>query len=693
MNSVGATALPLIDNVEMTDESENSLHTLTAVFAIIFATGLFLLHFFKFPVDATILDTQVSMHNLESTRAQGMFYLALLGLFATICAVVLLWPNAKIIPRVGRVDQALTAVVVIAAICLGSWSGRFLFGFLSAAALLTFSRMSWFDPIPSVWTRSSIMRGRPFAGILFWLLIGSVFVYLIVFLIAPLAMPLSIHGVPELLAVESHYATTVLPGFDLICCSEVGAIERARYGLGMPLLTALALKGLAFFGISNTALVQAVKLYQLIAVVMICILSFLTNRKYFPYVMALALAMTAYTLSNVGVAVWYPNQSGIRYIPLLASLIVLVLEMRRAQLRIWLLASAAAIFVIMCPETGLATTAGYIVAAVLKRYAPKTPIASIAGTFMWFGAVFALTMMAGSVLIIEPILKNSSGGLFQFMALFVTSGYSGLVDKPSMMATLLFFVATTAVLRSVWRARSGVLLSVDAYEAAVGTIMLVWLMYYVNRMAGWNLWFQWVLLALLIAPRITLGGWQQLFQKPLRFGVTLPMVVACLISGQLTDSFSQFAYQAAGRLVRWQHLGCDDGMILDGKCLPRLRGSRFELQINALTNEYSPAETLVLSGVLTHARLHGFNDGFPWYEPMEVVRKKEVEEIVNWIEMRGPKYILADDPSYDIALAAPEHSRQIQSYLPRLVSYCEVRRDAGWIILERVVKSRVELLY
>jgi hypothetical protein len=296
-------------------------------------------------------------------------------------------------------------------------------------------------------------------------------------------------------------------------------------------------------------------------------------------------------------------------------------------------------------------------------------------------------MMAGSVVIIEPILKNSSGGLFQFMALFVTSGYSGLVDKPSTTATLLFFVATTAVLRSVWRARSGVLLSVDAYEAAVGTIMLVWLMYYVNRMAEWNLWFQWVLLALLIASRITLGGWQQLFLKPLRFGVTLPMVVACLIGGQLTDSFSQFAYQAAGRLVRWQHLGCDDGMILDGKCLPRVRRSRFELQINALTEGYSPAETLVLSGVSTYARLHGFNDGFPWYEPMEVVRKKDVEEIVNWIEMRGPKYILTDDPSYDIALAAPEHSRQIQSYLPRLVSYREVRRDAGWIILERVVKS------
>ena len=230
-------------------------------------------------------------------------------------------------------------------------------------------------------------------------------------------------------------------------------------------------------------------------------------------------------------------------------------------------------------------------------------------------------------------------------------------------------------------------MSVDAYEAAIGTIMLVWLMYYVNRMAEWNLWFQLVLLALLIAPRITFEGWRQLFRKPLRYGVTFSMIIVCLIGGQLISSSFQFTRQAIGWFGA-QNQSCGDGMILDGKCLPWLRGSKFELQINALTEGYSPAETLVLSGVSTYARLHGFNDGFPWYGPMEAIRKKDVELIVDWIEKHGPKYILADDPSYDIALAAPEHSRQIQSYLPHLVSYREVRRDAGWIILERVAPRR-----
>lgn len=671
----------------MTNVSERSLRTVTAIFSITFAIGLFLLRFFKFPLDPSLLDTQVRLLNLESTRAQSIYYVTLLGLFAAICAAILLRPNAKIIPSMDRAEQVLVVAVVIAAIFLGSWSWQFFFGFFFVAALIIFSRTRGSAPISIIWTRSSFVQKLPWAGILFWLLIGLVFIYIAVFLIAPMTTPLLVQRAVELPRIEGHYAVSVLPGFDFICCSEVGKIERANYGLGIPLFTAWALGVFSFLGLPDTALVQSVKLNQLIAVLLICILSFLANRKYFPYVMALALGMTAFTLSNVGIAVSYPNQSGIRYIPILVSLVVLVLELRRTQLRIWLLAPASAIFVIMNPETGLATTAGYMVAAVLKKYNPKSPITSVAETVVQYGAFFAVTMLVGSALIVESILKNSSDGLFQFMVLFTTSSYGGLVDKPSLMATLLFLIATTSVLRAVCRARCGVLLSVDAYEAAVGTIMLVWLMYYVNRMAEWNLWFQPVLLMAMIAPRIALNRWQQLFRKPLRLGVTFSMIVACLIGGQVTSSSSQFAYQAA-EWLRWQHLGCGEGVVLDGKCLPWFRGSKFELQMNALTEGNYPAETIVLSGMSTYARLRGFNDGFPWYDPMEVVRQQEVEGIVNWIETRGPKYILADDPSYDIARAVPEHSRQIQYYLSLLVSYREVRRSAGWVIMERIANSR-----
>ena len=156
------------------------------------------------------------------------------------------------------------------------------------------------------------------------------------------------------------------------------------------------------------------------------------------------------------------------------------------------------------------------------------------------------------------------------------------------------------VLRSVWRARKGKLQATDIHEAAVGSIMLVWLMYYVNRMSEWNLWFELVLLVLLIAPRLSLSAASLWFLRPVKFdGLTL--VIVCLIGGQAAASATKFILFAKEG-IRSQQLGCNEGASLDGKCLPWLKDSNFEFQIKALTEKYSPADTLVLSGVPARCR-------------------------------------------------------------------------------------------
>ncbi len=667
-----------------TYDAESSILTLTAAFTMIFALGLFSLHLFDFPLNAEILDCHVRRLNLESTRAQVMFYLTLLGLFAAICGAALIWPNAKMMPNITRVHPLLLIVVVVVAIFLGSWSKRFLLGFSFFALLIFFSRTHWFDQLIAARMESRIPLFQLFTGRGFWLL--TVSIYIIFFLILPLATPFPIQDGAQLRAMEGHYAVTVIPGFDFLCCSEVGTIERANYGLGMPLFTALSLKLFSLFGLPDTVLVRVVMLSQVVAVAMICVLSFLVNRKYCLYVMALALGMTTFILSNVGPVLVFPNLTGIRYIPILVSLILLVLEMRREHWRVWLLASASAVLVIMSPETGLATTAGFIVALLLKRYDTRMPIISLSKTLVIFMVTFMVTGMAGSALLIDPILKNGSGGLFQFLALFIKDGYGGMVDKPSLVASLLFFVAATKVLQSVWRTRNGFVTSLDAYEAAIGTIMLVWMIYYINRMAESNLWFQFVLLTLLIAPRVTHDFWRYLLQKPLKNWAMFAMVMACLIGGQLIGSSAYLAW-ITGKWAKCQYTKCGDSVVLDGKYLPWFPGSQFELQMNALKEKYSPTNTIVLTGFSTYARLRGFNDGFPLYSPGEVVLRKDIDELVNWIEMHGTQYILADDPAYDIGSTAPEHCLLIQSYLPKLASYQEVRRDDGWIVLERFVKS------
>ena len=667
----------------ITREPERSLQALAATFTIAFAVGLFVLHLFKFPLDATFLDSHVRVLRLESSRAQVAFYLTMLCLLATACAALLLSPNAKIILSVRGADQILAISVVIAAIVLGSWARSFLSGFLSVAALLICSRASWLGRPSSAWKWLSLMSSQRFGGVLSWFFIGIVFVYFTIFLVFPFTTPLLITGASESVWVESHYALTVLPGFDLVCCPTVGMIERSNYGPALPLLTAFALKALPLAGIPDTTLVQAVKMFQIVAAAIICVLSFLVNRKASPYVMALALGMTAFMLGNATSAIGYPNQTGIRYVIFLVSILVLVLETRRAQSRIWLLASASALFVLMSPETGVAATAGYVVAAVLKGYISTSPIASIARTLTRFGAVFATTTVVGLFLIVGPILKAPSGGGLQFLTLFA-GGYGGLVDNPNMAAILLFFFATTAVLRGVWRARERTLSWADVHEAAVGTMLLVWLTYYVNRMAEWNLWFDFVLLVLMIAPRLTLEGWQLMVREPLRPGLTQPMIIACLIVGQLVHSSSQLARDVAGH---WR-LDRSDGVISDGMCLRGTYGREFTSKFAVLTEKYSPTEALVLSGSPTHVRLLGFNKGFPWHEPFgEIVREKDVDALVNWIEKQGPNQVLADDPASVIAQAAPERNRHIQSMLARLISYRESGSDGGWVVLERVIKT------
>ena len=663
---------------------EPNFFVVASVFMLVFTVGLFILHFFKFPVDATILETHVRLLNLESTRIQTTLYLTLLSLFAIICAITLLFPSIRMIPRATHLDPLIMILVMVMAIVLGSWSRAFYLGFLVVTAALIVLRARWPIIEQDPWSKLASGRWMQLAGrIIFWLMIGGLGCYFIIFVLSPLGTPLLIHNALELRGIETHYSVTVLPGFDLVCCSGEGTVQRINYGVAMPLLTAIALKIFSFFGGSVTDLVWAVKFNQLIAAAMICVLSYLLNKKNYPYIMALVLGLTAFTLSNVGQAVGYPNQSGIRYVPALAALIVLVLELRRIKLRIWLLASVAALAVIMNPETGMATTVGYVVAVILKGHIPQAPIISTMRTLAWFMVIFVIVLTVGSNLFLEMILRDAPGGLLQFLILFTTGGYGGMVDKPSAVASLIFLAAITIVLRSVWRAREGTLQSTDIYEAAVGSIMLFWLMYYVNRMAEWNLWFELVLLVLMIAPRLTLNNGSLLFRRSAQFG-GVSMVVACLIGGLVASSVAQFM-PLAKEGIRWQRVGCNEGDSLDGKCLPWLKSSNLETQMKVLTERYSRADTLVLSGISTYARLRGFNEGFPWYDPMEVVHKKDVSTIVEWIDSRGPKYVIADDPVYEIALATPEHSKQILSYIALLRSYREVSKESGWIVLERVM--------
>ena len=122
---------------------EPNFFVVASVFMLVFTVGLFILHFFKFPVDATILETHVRLLNLESTQVQTKLYLTLLSLFAIICAITLLFPSVRMIPRATHLDPLIMIMVMVMAIVLGSWSRAFYLGFLVVAGALIVLRARW----------------------------------------------------------------------------------------------------------------------------------------------------------------------------------------------------------------------------------------------------------------------------------------------------------------------------------------------------------------------------------------------------------------------------------------------------------------------------------------------------------------------------------------------------------------------
>ena len=81
----------------------------------------------------------------------------------------------------------------------------------------------------------------------------------------------------------------------------------------------------------------------------------------------------------------------------------------------------------------------------------------------------------------------------------------------------------------------------------------------------------------------------------------------------------------------------------------------------------------------------GFNEGLPWYDvPTEVVFKKDVAKVGQWLDRHGPTFILAESLESTTAEIAPQNTQQSWLHLAALEMYDEVRRHDGWVVLKRV---------
>lgn len=637
----------------------------------VFILCIWILYNVKQPINQSLLLSHVTAFDVKSTKLQLITYVGSVSMLAIACLFLLLNPKFKILIKKQPSTLSILLILVlifVAPFPVGEYTKWFRNGFFSTFLVLLLAVK---------------LSKRPFVKLnyLYYLFVALTLIYLAFYFVLPFFTPLIVTSGAGFTSIESHYAMTVLSGFDFVCCEKTGVVEQSKYGLSIFMLSALAYKIASLFDAHNTQLIFIVRGYQIIAACLLVFAVFILNKKHFLLISALALTVTA-SLNTMSVVISYPNQSGMRYIPFLIGLILLAWETQRKSPRISFLATASALLIILNPETGIALSCGFAVFLVLRKYKPESAYATTFKTVGIFSVLTIFLVVPLSVLSADNFYSDSSADLFSNIKLF-SSGF-GLVRKPHVIAIFIIFFAVFALVRGVLRARNGNGSSVDAYQAGIGTIMLTWLPYYVNRAGEANLWFQAVLILLLFAPRIGFSSLRILSGK-FQFGVFYTGLAISFMGALLFWSSEQNFWKGSSYYYLDKSSCFESPEYLKGFCFVGSEGPGISKQLGFLKGLTEKRDFLVISHLSTQVRLIGFNEGFPWYEPFgEIPRDRDMNSLLNWIETKGPRYVVTDDPASAISKKMPNRTQHLQHIVNSLDSYHKHKINSGWVIYERI---------
>lgn len=624
------------------------------------------------PAEHSILPSVVAEFGISSTKHLIVGYAILFALFSSyLLCLVLSQPRA---PVAGNKPHRSSAWLILVSIWLlliplGNYTLWSNWSFAISIIALPFFR-------------GLRLGERTYASGMIRLTVCVAALYVFLAFLLPFLTPVLILNAESLVASSSHYAMLLLPGFDMVCCAETGLAEHSEYGLSIMLLTAIgyqAMQGVA--GTPEETILFVLKFYQLAAAGLLVYTARLLNRKYYYLIAALAL-LASTSLAASGNSIYFPNQSGIRFLPLLVGIAALAFQAANAQSQPVALGLVSGAIFALSPECGIVILAGYVVYLGLTKFDPSEPFSSTLGSFgLYFGSAAA----ASGVIVFfaeRLFFRQASTDPSSLLALF-TSGSMGLVNDMSILAPLLTFFGCSALVRGAILARMGNISPVSAYQAAIGAMILVWLAYYLNRMHDWNLWLQAVLLICLFAPKIR-PSILRFYRRKLDLSKFYVATATALVIGLLFQSAHRFAIGDMRHFAGLAQEGCLEKLALFQKyCHLSPQTAEIVAQLSALDG-LSRFDNLVVSLLPAQVRFMGFNEGFPWYEPFSETRTlRDMEKMTRWINAHGPRYIVMDNPISSVAAAMPnrrEHMRMIEL---RLTAYRRIRTVPGWIFYQR----------
>jgi hypothetical protein len=508
----------------------------------------------------------------------------------------------------------------------------------------------------------------------------AVAVFFVVLICVPFLVPVTFDEPATFVLAQLHYAMTTAPGQDIICCEEVGKVERANYGIAMPMLTASLLYVQSLFSPpSMSSLALATKFYQLVFALLSGFAVFLASRRNI-WIAFLLLLLLSPNLNTFGWSLYYPNLGGIRYLPFLLATIFLIYYSQRSKPNLFHISLASALALICNLETGVAITGGFLVLHTLQSFSKSQ------SPTRFFNPIFAfLTSTSVSFAILAyataPIIQSAD--MFSFLAQWA-AGYGGWKGKLHFVAAMLIFFCSLYILRAVRKARDGAQDNEAFLQAAIASAILLWLPYYINGMLELYLWFHTLLFVLMIAPQIHFSALRLLQSgSP---AITIVTVGTVGLLGVLLAVSARSLHRDYGKLSVFLQSDCpisqsiNQPVCLANPALVPTAAYLAQTKAGAKVDKH-----LYLSLRPVDVRMHGLNEGFPWYDPFgEVATRQHLESIVRWIQSHPPEQIHIDSPKSVLARAVPAKTEQLHLIVKNLKGYVLFGEDENWQHYRRV---------
>lgn len=595
------------------------------------------LSFFKFKPNNKILINQINYFHLESTLLQKLLFIA----YAISILFIIFRKNFYC-----KYFSYISFFNILFIVLTNKWPEYEEKGFIIFLLLFIFPINKYFTDFFIFFNNKKIQ---------FILIIILFFL----FWLLPIIFPIYINNFYDLVFIQSHFSMTVLSGINFT--SNFNLIENLNYGFAMPLLIDFFTKYFTNSNLNYISLLYAIYFYQIIALLLIGFLIYRLNKSNFYLLFIILILTVSYTLANSGVSISFPNQSGIRFIPFIFCLILFHYELQRfPNFKFFNLFIITLICIFCNFETGILLFIG-ILSSLFLFY-----IHNIINIKYFTKQLFILSIFVVLIFYFLKIPTYLSSNYKYFLSF--NTGYGGFSDRLSINATFFLFISSYNIILILQNSKR--LTKNIIWTFSISIMMFVWIFYYINRMTEWNLWFEWVLLIFLISKNFNL----------IKFNL-IKFIITIFIFGQSFYSFKVASTNLSSKIHYYFYEKKRKPNFSFFYIMPDI--SNLNNKISELNN-YNIDSTIVLSSLSTYIRVKGYNLKFPWTDIFDIKYIND-NSISTWIDKKGSKFLLIDNPSSELSKYGIEYNNQILIITNNLKNYTQFKTTKNWLIFKRKI--------